>query len=134
VLFVSVVLAHERRRIVHVNVTSDPTALWTAQQLREAWPWDTLPRFVIRDRDVIYRSGAQRTLKQMGINEVLTPPRCPWQSPFVERVIGSIRRECLDHVIVWNERSLQRHLRRYLAYYNRGRPHASLGPGIPSPC
>jgi putative transposase len=107
---VFVVLSHYRRRIVHVNVTSHPTALWTAQQLREAWPWDTLPRFVIRDRDAVYGSDPQRTLKQMGTEEVLTAPRCPWQSPFVERVIGSIRRECLDHVIVWNERSLHRHL------------------------
>jgi putative transposase len=137
VLFVFVVLSHDRRRIVHVNVTSHPTALWTAQQLREAWPWDTLPRFVIRDRDAVYGSDPQRTLKQMGIEEVLTAPRCPWQSPFVERVIGSIRRECLDHVIVWNERSLHRHLRRYLAYYHEWRTHLSLDrcarpPGHPT--
>jgi transposase InsO family protein len=135
VLFVFVVLSQDRRRIVHVNVTSHPTALWTAQQLREAWPWDTLPRFVIRDRDAVYGSDPQRTLKPMGIEEVLTAPRCPWQSPFVERVIGSIRRKCLDHVIVWNERSLHRHLRRDLAYYyyHEWRTHLSLDNDAPVP-
>ena len=108
VLFVFVVLSHDRRRIVHVNVTAHPTAAWTAQQLREAWPWDTAPRFVIRDRDGIYGLDPRRTIQQMGVDEVLTAPRAPWQNPFVERVIGSLRRECLDHVIVWNERSLRR--------------------------
>jgi putative transposase len=103
VLFVFVVLSHDRRRIVHVNVTAHPTAAWTAQQLREAWPWDTAPRFVIRDRDAVYGSDPRRTLQHMAIEAVLTAPRSPWQSPFVERVIGSLRRECLDHVIVWNE-------------------------------
>ena len=133
VLFVFVVLSHDRRRIVHVNVTAHPTAAWTAQQLREAWPWDTAPRFVIRDRDAIYGSDPRRTVRQMGIEEVLTPPRCPWQNPFVERVIGSLRRECLDHVIVWNERSLRRHLQRYLAYYHEWRTHLSLGKDAPVP-
>jgi putative transposase len=81
----------------------------------------------------MYGSDPQRTLKQMGIDEVLTAPRCPWQSPFVERVIGSIRRECLDHVIVWNERSLHRHLRRDLAYYHEWRTHLSLDKDAPVP-
>jgi putative transposase len=133
VLFVFVVLSHDRRRIVHVNVTAHPTAAWTAQQLREAWPWDTAPRFVIRDRDAIYGSEPRRTVRQMGIEEVLTAPRCPWQNPFVERVIGSLRRECLDHVIVWNERSLRRHLQRYLAYYHEWRTHLSLAKDAPAP-
>ena len=118
VLFVFVVLSHDRRRIVHINVTAHPTAVWTAQQLREAWPWDTAPRFLIRDRDTIYTSDLRRTVQAMGVEEVLTAPRSPWQNPFVERVIGSLRRECVDHLIVWNERSLQRHLQQYLAYYN----------------
>ena len=113
-LFVFVVLSHDRRRVVHVNVTTHPTAAWTAQQLREAWPWDTAPRFVIRDRDTIYGSAPRRTLQHMGIGDVLTARRCPWQNPFVERVIGTLRRKCLDHVIVWNERALRRHLQRYL--------------------
>jgi transposase InsO family protein len=115
-----------------VNVTAHPTAAWTAQQLREGWPWDTAPRFVIRDRDAIYGSDLRRTVGQMGIEEVLTPPRCPWQNPFVERVIGSLRRECLDHAIVWNERSLRRHLQRDLAYYHEWRTHLSLGKELPS--
>ena len=131
VLFVFVVLSHDRRRIVHVNVTAHPTAAWTAQQLREAWPWDTAPRFVIRDRDAVYGSDPRRTLQHMGIEDVLTAPRCPWQNPFVERVIGSLRRECLDHVIVWNERALRRHLQRYLTYYHEWRTHLSLDKDAP---
>jgi transposase InsO family protein len=133
VLFVFVVLSHDRRRIVHVNVTAHPTAAWTARQLREAWPWDTAPRFVIRDRDGIYGSELQDAAQAMDIEEVLTAPRSPWQNPFVERVIGSIRRECLDHVIVWNERSLRRHLRQYLTYYHEWRTHLSLDKDAPVP-
>jgi transposase InsO family protein len=105
VLFVFVVLSHERRRIVHVNVTAHPTAAWTAQQLREAWPWDDAPRFVIRDRDAIYGETLCDAAQALGIEEILIAPRSPWQNPFVERLIGSIRRECLDHVGIWNERA-----------------------------
>ena len=133
VLFVFMVLAHDRRRIVHVNVTAHPTAAWTAQQLREAWPWDTAPRFLIRDRDAIYGSDHQQVAQAMGIEELPTAPRSPWQNPFVERVIGSLRRECLDHVIVWNERALRRHLQRYLAYYHGWRTHLSLDKDAPVP-
>ena len=100
VLFVFVVLAHARRRILHVSVTAHPTAAWTAQQLREAFPWDTAPRFLLRDRDAIYGSAVRGTVQEMGVEDVLTAPRAPWQNPFVERLIGSLRRECLDHVIV----------------------------------
>lgn len=132
-LFVFVVLSHDRRSIVHLNVTAHPTATWTAQQIREAWPWDTAPRFVIRDRDTIYGSALRRAAQAMGIEDVLTAFRSPWQNPFVERVIGSIRRECLDHVIVWNERSLRRHLRQYLAYYHEWRTHLSLDKDAPVP-
>jgi putative transposase len=103
---------------MHLNVTTHPTAAWTAQQLREAWPWDTAPRFLVRDRDEIYGPAFHHVAQAMGIDEVLTARRAPWQNPFVERVIGSLRRECLDHVIVWNERSLRRHLQQYLTYYN----------------
>ena len=126
VLFVFVVLSHDRRRIVHLNVTAHPTPAWTAQQLREAWPWDTAPRFVIRDRDGIYGEELHNVTQAMDIDEVLTAPRSPWQNPFVERLIGSLRRECLDHVIVWNERSLRRQLQQYLAYYHEWRTHLSL--------
>ena len=131
VLFVFVVLAHDRRRIVHLNVTAHPTAAWTAQQLREAWPWDTGPRFIIWDRDSIYGSDLRRTAEAMGLEEVLTAPQAPWQNPFVERLIGSLRRECLDHVIVWNERSLRRYLQQYLAYYHAWRTHLSLDKDAP---
>jgi len=133
VLFVFVVLLHDRRRLVHVNVTAHPTAAWTAQQLREAWPWDTAPHFVIRDRDTIYGSDLRRTAQAMSIEDVLTAPRSPWQNPFVERVIGAVRRACLDHVIVWNERSLRRHLQQYLTYYHEWRTHLSLDKDAPVP-
>jgi hypothetical protein len=122
-----------RRRIVHVNVTARPTAAWTAQQLREAWPCDTAPRFLLRDRDAIYGSDLRRTAQAMGLEQVLTAPRAPWQNPFVERLIGSLRRECLDHVIVWNERSLRRCLQQYVAYYHAFRTHLSLDKDAPVP-
>jgi len=110
VLFVFLVLRHDRRRIVHVNVTKHPTAAWTAQQIRNAFSWDTAPRFLLRDRDGIYGEAFRTCLETMEIDDVLAAPRSPWQNPYVERLIGSIRRECLDHVIVWNERSLRHHL------------------------
>jgi len=133
VLFVFVVLSHDRRRIVHLNVTAHPTAAWTAQQLREAWPWASAPRFILRDRDTIYGPEFRQTARTMAIEDVLTAPRSPWQNPFVERVIGSLRRECLDHVIVWNERSLRRHLQQSLVYYHRWRTHLSLDKDAPVP-
>jgi len=133
VLFVFVVLAHDRRRIVHLNVTAHPTDAWTAQQLREAWPCDTLPRFLLRDRDAIYGPDLRRAARAMGVEEVVTAPQAPWQNPFVERLIGSLRRECLDHVIVWNERALRRHLQRYVAYYHDWRTHLALAKDAPVP-
>ncbi len=105
----------------------------TAQQLREAWPWDTAPQFVIRDRDTIYGSDVQRAAQAIGVEEVLTAPRSPWQNPFVERAIGSLRRECLAHVIVWNERSLRRYLQQYLTYYHEWRTHLALDKDAPVP-
>ncbi|MDQ3417405.1 MAG: integrase core domain-containing protein [Acidobacteriota bacterium] len=98
-LFVLVMLAHERRRIVHVAVTAHPTAAWAAQQLREAFPWDEAPRYVLHDRDHAFDGWAD-TAKAMGMDDLLTAPRSPWQNAYVERFIGSARRECLDHVIV----------------------------------
>jgi len=133
VLFVFLVLSHDRRRIIHVNVTAHPTAAWTGQQLREAWPWHTAPQFLLRDRDTIYASDLRRAAQAMGIEDVLSAPRSPWQNPFVERAIGSIRRECLDHMIVWNERALRRHLEHYLAYYHEWRTHLSLDKDAPVP-
>ncbi len=104
ILYVFLVVRHERRQIVHFNVTAHPTAQWTAQQLVEAFPFDTAPRYLLRDRDAIYGEQFRRRLRSLGITEVLIAPRSPWQSPYVERLIGSIRRECLDHVTVLNER------------------------------
>ena len=130
-LFAFIVLQHERRRIVHVGVTAHPTAAWVAQQIREAFPWDTAPRYMIRDRDSVYGAAFRLRLQAMGIEEVVTAPRSPWQSPFVERVIGSIRRECLDNVIVLNERHLRRILVSYLDYYHGSRTHLSLGKDTP---
>jgi putative transposase len=131
VLFVFVVPSHERRRVLHFNVTEHPTAAWTAQQLREAWPWNDIPRFVVRDRDGIYGETFRATVNGLGIDEILTAPRSPWQNAFVERLIGSIRRECLDHLIIWNERALRRHLHEYLTYYHQWRTHLSLEKDAP---
>jgi hypothetical protein len=97
VLYVFLVLAHDRRRVLHFNVTANPTAEWTARQITAAFPWDTAPRYLIRDRDGVYGDRFRGRVTAMGINEVRIAPRSPWQSPYVERLIGSIRRECLDH-------------------------------------
>ncbi len=131
-LFAFIVLHHERRRIVHFAVTAHPTAAWIAQQITEAFPWDTTPRFMIRDRDGVYGAAVRARIAAMGIEEVVTAPRSPWQNPFVERVIGSIRRECLDHVIVLNERHLYRILVLYFHYYHRSRTHLSLDKDAPN--
>ena len=131
-LFVLVILAHRRRGVVHVAVTAHPTAAWTAQQLREAFPEDAAPRYLIHDRDHAFAALAA-TASGMGIQEIRTAPRSPWQNAYAERVIGSIRRECLDHVIVANETGLSRILTRYLAYYHRSRTHLSLAKDSPQP-
>ena len=131
-LFVLVILAHERRRVVHVAVTDHPTAAWTAQQLREAFPWDRAPRYLIRDRDHAF-DGWTETAKTMGIDELLTAPRSPWQNAYAERFIGSARRECLDHVIVFSAPGLQRLMKLYCAYYEQSRTHLSLNKDAPIP-
>ena len=102
-----------------------------AQQIREVFPWNTAPRYIIRDRDGAYGQEFRARLKAMGIEEIVTAPRSPWQNPFVERVIGSIRRDCLDHVIVLNERHLRQILCSYLAYYHGSRTHLALGKDTP---
>ena len=132
-LFVLIVLHHERRRIVHFGITAHPTATWIKQQMTEAFPWDTAPRYMIRDRDSIYGLLVHARIKAMGIDEVVTAPRSPWQNPYAERVIGSIRRECLDHVIVLSEWQLRRILASYLDYYHRSRTHLALGKDSPEP-
>lgn len=131
VLYVFIVLNHDRRQVAHFNVTEHPTARWTAQQLTEAFPFDTAPGYLLRDRDAIYGEKVQRRIRSLGIEEVVTAPRSPWQNPFCERVIGSFRRDCLDHVIVINERHLRRILREYIDYYHTCRTHLSLNKDPP---
>jgi putative transposase len=131
VLFVFVVLAHNRRRVVHFNVTAHPTAAWTTQQIVDAFPDDSAPAYLIRDRDRVHGQPFRHRLKGMGIEEVLTAPHSPWQNPFAERLIGSIRRECLNHVLVLGERHLRRILTQYLAYYHQARTHLALDKDAP---
>src|SRR5213078_996762 len=131
VLFVLVVLAHHRRRVVHFNVTEHPTAAWTAQQIVDPFPDDSAPSYLLRDRDQIYGEQFRHRVKGMRIEEVLTAPHSPWQNPFAERLIGSIRRECLDHVLVLGESHLRRIRARYFSYYHRARTHLSLDKDAP---
>jgi transposase InsO family protein len=133
VLFVFLILSNQRRRIIHFNVTTNPSAAWTGQQIVQAFPWDTAPRYLARDRDGIYGNGFARCVEGLGIEEVPISARSPWQNPFVERVIGSIRRECLDHVITFNERQLRRVLGAYLEYYHGSRTHLGLEKDCPVP-
>ncbi len=133
VLFVLVVLAHDRRKVLHFNVTAHPTAAWTAQQIIEAFPEARAPLFLIRDRDQIYGEEFRQRVQGMKIEEVITAAHSPWQNAYVERLIGSIRRECLDHVVVLGERHLRRILRSYFGYYHRSRTHLSLGKDAPDP-
>jgi putative transposase len=122
----------DRRRVVHVAVTADPTSAWTAQQRREAFPWDETPRDLLHDRDHAF-DCPRITAKAMGIAEVLTAPRAPWQNPYAERFIGSVRRECLDHVIVFGPAGRQRLLKLDRAHYERSRTHLSLNKDAPIP-
>jgi len=125
-LFVWVILRHERRRLISLSVTDHPTAEWIARQITEAFPWDDAPRYLIRDRDASYGSAVTRRLDAMGIRDRPTAPRSPWQNGHVERLIGSIRRECLDHVVVLGHAHLRRILVAYANYYNELRTHRSL--------
>jgi putative transposase len=131
ILYVFVVLAHDRRRVLHFNITAHPTAEWTGQQLREAFPFEQIPRYLLRDRDGIFGDDFTRQVKDLGIEEVLSAPRSPWQRAYVERIIGTIRRECLDHLIVLGETSLRRNLRSYFDYYHGSRTHLSLSKDAP---
>jgi len=133
ILYVFVVLLHHRRRIVHFNVTETPTAAWTARQIVEAFPDDSAPRYLLRDRDGTYGQVFRQRVKGIGIAEVLTAPRSPWQNAFAERVIGTIRRELLDHVIVLNEQHLRRRLLSYFRYYHGWRTHLALEKDAPEP-
>jgi putative transposase len=130
-LFAMIILAYDRRRIIHTAVSEHPTPAWLCRQVTEALPWDTAPRYLLRDRDASYGQHFRKRVAAMGITEVITAPRSPWQNACVERVIGSIRRECLDHIVIFNERHLRRVLSSYVDYYQRTRTHPSLDKDCP---
>jgi putative transposase len=133
VFYVFLVLSVDRRRVVHWNLTSTASAEWTAQQIIEAYPEDTAPRYLLRDRDAVYGAAFSQRIAGLGIEEVKTAPHSPWQNPFAERLVGSIRRECLDHVIILGKAHLGGILKSYFAYYHRARTHLSLGKDAPDP-
>jgi len=130
-LYAFVIVRLDRRDLVWINVTANPTAEWVARQITEAFPWDEAPRHLIRDRDRIYGSVVTRRLRAMGIRDKPTAPASPWQNGFAERLIGSIRRECVDHIIVLGEMHLRRVLKSYADYYNSVRTHRSLDKDAP---
>ncbi len=132
-LYCFLVLSPDRRRVIHFNVTEHPTAQWTAQQLVEAFPFESAPQYLVRDNDGIYGQVFQRRLAQLGIEDVPITPRSPWQNPYVERLIGTIRRECLNHVIVLSQAHLIRILNEYFAYYHTARTHQALDDNAPWP-
>jgi transposase InsO family protein len=132
-LYGLVILRHDRRRLVGFGVTAHPTAEWIAQQVTEAFPWDQAPRYLIRDRDCVYGYTFIRRVRAMGIRDRPTAARSPWQNGHVERLIGSIRRECIDHSVVFGEAHLRRIVRAYAAYYNEVRTHLSLEKNAPVP-
>jgi transposase InsO family protein len=130
-LYAFVIVRLDRRDLVWINVTANPTAEWIARQLIEAFPWNEAPRYLIRDRDRIYGSTVMRRLRTMGIRDKPTAPASPWQNSFAERLIGSIRRECVDHFVIFGEVHLRRILQAYAHYYNSIRTHRSLGKNAP---
>jgi putative transposase len=133
VLYVFVVMETGTRKIAHFNVTAHPTAAWTLQQFREVITGEKPYRFVLHDRDSIYSTELDSALKSLGVTVLKTPFRAPQANAFCERLVGTIRRECLDFLIPLNERHVRRILKEWVAHYNQGRPHSSLGPGIPEP-
>ena len=133
ILYCFIILRHEQRKIVHFNITTNPTVQWTVQQIKEAFPYDQSPKYLLRDRDAIYGHLFQHKVKNMVIHEVVTAPKSPWQNPFVERVIGSIRRDCLDHIIIFNQKHLPKILTSYRDYYLNARTHLSLEKNSPIP-
>jgi hypothetical protein len=133
ILYTLILLDHDRRKIIHFGVAENPTQMWLSQQITEAFPWDTAPRYLLRDRDASYGLAFRTRVNGMGVEEVVTAPRAPWQNPYAERIIGSIRRECLDHVIIFNETHLRRVLACYFRYYHRSRTHLSLNKDCPDP-
>jgi putative transposase len=132
-LYTLIVLSLDRRRVVHFEVTANPTQDWLSGQMTEAFPWDTTPRYLMRDRDKSYGPTFRQRVRAMGITEVITAARSPWQNPYAERLIGSVRRECLDHVIILSERHLRRVLSSYFHYHHDARTHLSLDKDCPRP-
>jgi transposase InsO family protein len=130
-LYVLVIVRLARRELVWINVTAHPTAEWIAQQLTEAFPWNEVPRYLIRDRDAVYGAAVTRRLRAIGIRDKPIAPGSPWQNGYAERLIGTIRRECLDHMIAFGEVHLRRILGKYVAYYNESRIHRSLNKDAP---
>jgi transposase InsO family protein len=130
-LYAFVIVRLDRRDLLWINVTTNPTAEWVARQIAQAFPLTEAPRYMIRDGDRIYGAGVTRRLRAMGIRDRPTAPDSPWQNGYAERLIGSVRRECLDHVIVWGEPHLRRILRSYANYYNNMRTHRSLNKDAP---
>ena len=130
-LYGLVILGHERSQLLAFNVTAHPTAEWLARQVTEAFPWDTAPRYLLRDRDRGFGPAYTRRVRAMGIRDHPVAARSPWQNGHVERLIGSIRRECLDHLIVFGEAHLRHVLKGYATYYNRVRTHIALGKDAP---
>jgi transposase InsO family protein len=133
ILYVFVVIKHASRRLLHVNVTAHPTAQWTLQQLREAIPPDHTYRFLIHDRDRIFSEPLDQSIRHLGLWVLRTPPRTPQANAICERMLGTLRRECLDFMIPLTENHLRRLVAEWVQHYNAGRPHMSLGPGIPQP-
>ena len=131
ILFVFVIISHLRRKVIHFNVTTNPTARWAAQQMIEACPFNEVPKYLIRDRDSNYGEFFRNRIKGMGITEVPISFQSPWQNCYVERLIGSVRRECLDHLIVFNEKHLKKILTSYFEYYNQDRTHLGIGKDSP---
>ncbi|MBF0454694.1 MAG: DDE-type integrase/transposase/recombinase [Magnetococcales bacterium] len=129
VLHVLILIDHERRRIVHFNVTTNPTSRWVIQQIREAFPWDSAPRYLLHDRDPLFMAS-QSSFKKMGIETVITAPGSPWQNAVAERMVGSCRRECFDHIVVLNEEHLRQRLGEYVDYYHQ-RTHLGLDKDSP---
>jgi len=130
-LYAFVIVRLDRRDLVWINVTSNPTAEWIARQVTQAFPWDAAPRYLIRDRDRVYGAAVTRRLRAMGIRDKPIARGSPWQNGFAERLIGSIRRECTDHIIAVGEGHLRRVLRSYALYYNASRTHRSLNKDAP---
>jgi transposase InsO family protein len=130
-LYALIIIRLDRRDLVWINVTTNPTAEWIARQITEAFPWKESPRYLIRDRDRIYGTIVTRRLHAMGIRDKPIAPASPWQNSFAERLIGSIRRECMDHIVVLGETHLRRILQTYARYYNKIRTHRSLDKDAP---